>query len=197
MKPIRVSCGNCWAELSVALDGPRAAVDCPLCRAPIQVQVFPAFVQGPPEGAPAERVLLQDESCCFYHPENKAVAPCDACGRFLCALCDLPEGSSHLCPTCFARKQSGETGEMPLRIIRYDEIVLAVAVGFLIFFPFTIVTAPVALFMVVRYWKRPTGIIRPKRRWMFITAAVFASAELALWLVFLGTMVLALTGVIS
>ncbi|MBI3191090.1 MAG: hypothetical protein HYZ36_00370, partial [Pedosphaera parvula] len=194
MKPIRVSCGNCRAELSVALDGPHAAVDCPLCRAPIQVQVFPAFVQGPPEGAPAERVLLQDESCCFYHPENKAVAPCDACGRFLCALCDLPEGEAHLCPTCFARKQSGETGEAPLRVARYDQIALAVAVLSFIVLPVTIITAPVVLYMVVRYWRWPSGVVRPGRKWVFVLAALIAAAELALWLFFIAGMVLSVAG---
>src|SRR4029453_12242931 len=60
---------------------------CPACGTLLEVEVFPAFHRSLPAVAAAEAVLTDEEASCFFHPEKKAVVPCQACGRFLCLLC--------------------------------------------------------------------------------------------------------------
>src|SRR5580765_4769226 len=73
---------------------------CPYCDAPLQVEIFPAFFRPIAAGANAEALMLEGEASCFYHPQKKAVRPCDGCGRFLCALCDCELQGEHFCPAC-------------------------------------------------------------------------------------------------
>ena len=40
----------------------------------------------------ADALLSEGESSCFYHPNKRAVVPCDQCGRFLCTLCRVDFG---------------------------------------------------------------------------------------------------------
>lgn len=72
---------------------------CPQCRIPLRISVFPAATQSetsPATGTPAS----PGEAVCFNHESRRAVVPCDRCGRFLCALCDLFIGDVHYCPAC-------------------------------------------------------------------------------------------------
>lgn len=73
---------------------------CPACRKPLHVAVLPGYGRGPVTGRPAETITGEGEAACFFHATRKAVVPCDECGRFLCALCDIPIDHRHLCPTC-------------------------------------------------------------------------------------------------
>jgi len=53
----------------------------------IRVEVFPAFFCGGAGGRLSGYAGHADtEAACFYHPQKKAVIPCDSCGRFLCAF---------------------------------------------------------------------------------------------------------------
>lgn len=141
--------------------------------------VFPAIAQIT-EGVAPESVVASAEASCFYHPANRAVVPCDECGRFLCHLCDLPVESRHLCPTCFhsgvsqRRIQGFETQRT-----MHDSIALALA-SFppLLFWP-VVISAPLTLFWVVRHWKSPRSII-PRTRIRFYLAAVFALTQIVL-----------------
>jgi hypothetical protein len=134
-------------------------------------------------GRPAEKIIVEDDSSCFYHPTKKAVVACEGCGRFLCALCDIEFDGRHLCPGCIetgARKGKMET--LQNEIIRYDNIALAVAIIPLILFYVTLISAPAALYLAVRYWNYPTGIIH-KSKYRFVIAIIIAGAQLAAWTV--------------
>lgn len=142
--------------------------------------VFPAAfrVSG---RTPAGATLSEGESSCFYHSHKRAVAPCDQCGRFLCSLCRVDFGERVLCPQCIhsgSRKGSFTLVESYRRL--YDSIALAVAVlpGFLIW-P-TIVTAPIAIYLSIRYWNRPLSLV-PRSRWRFVLAIVVALAQIGAW----------------
>lgn len=165
-------------------------VACPVCQTPIQAIVFPALVRGPQAVAVAERVAGEIESDCFYHPNKKAIILCEYCGRFLCALCDVELNNQHLCPTCI------ETGAKKERIVDlqrqrflYDSLALSVAGLPLLMWPVTLLTAPAALYIAIRYWKKPTSIVgRTKTR--MILAILLATLQLAGW-IFLGTILVA------
>ena len=53
--------------------------------------------RGVEPGRSGERILVEGEAACFYHAEKRATVACSACGRFLCALCDLDFSDHHFC----------------------------------------------------------------------------------------------------
>src|SRR5215469_11439342 len=95
-----VSCTNCKAPLPEDVFNWHELTLCPGCRSPLQVEIFPALFRASTPGRSGEAVMEATESSCFYHPAKKAVIPCEACGRFLCGLCDCEFNGSHLCPSC-------------------------------------------------------------------------------------------------
>lgn len=155
---------------------------CPSCGVLTEAHLFPAFFKEIPVGASGETLLIDDESSCFYHPQKKAVVPCDTCGRFLCALCRLEIEGKNLCPSCL------ETGHKKNKIKNlqtqrtlYDSISLSLSIlSFVIWF-LTFITAPIVIFMVFRYWKAPNSII-PRTKIRFIAAFLIASLQLTGWI---------------
>ena len=128
-------------------------------------------------------MLVADEATCFYHPQKKAVLPCEGCGRFLCALCDCELHGQHFCPVCLEvgrkkRKIKSLENERTL----YDRIALALAVLPMLIFYFTFVTAPAALFIALRHWNSPRSIVRPSRI-RLVLAIIFASLQIIGWVV--------------
>jgi hypothetical protein len=157
---------------------------CPACGAVVKVTVFPALYKPLSSGAVGEHVVMDDEASCFYHPQKKAVIPCDSCGRFLCALCDVELNEEHLCPNCLeSGRKKGKLKHLDKERILYDNIALRVAVYpvILLFFWFlTFITAPVAIVLSIRYWNKPTSML-PRTKIRFILAIVIAVAQLGLW----------------
>jgi hypothetical protein len=92
------------------------------------------------------------------------VVPCGGCGRFLCALCDCEFGAQHFCPACLeAGKSKGKIKALENERSRYDSIALGLAVLPIVFFYFTIVTAPVALYVAIRYWNKSHSLVHATR----------------------------------
>ncbi|MEY4387498.1 MAG: hypothetical protein RLY20_2781, partial [Verrucomicrobiota bacterium] len=101
-----LNCPSCFAPLpEPALNLPEPQ-PCPICRTQIRVEVFPALFRPIEAGRTGDVVLTDTEASCFYHAEKRAVIPCAACGRFLCALCDCELHGQHYCPTCL---ETGKT----------------------------------------------------------------------------------------
>jgi hypothetical protein len=64
----------------------------------------------------------------------------------------------------------------------YDGVALSLAIYPLLIFYFTLVTAPVALFVAIRYWNAPRSIVhRSKIR--CVAAIILASMQIAGWAV--------------
>ena len=62
----------------------------------------------------------------------------------------------------------------------YDAIALSLAILPLLIFYFTIVTAPIALYLAIRYWNAPLSIVhRTKLR--LVLAALLATAQIVGW----------------
>jgi hypothetical protein len=143
---------------------------------------FPALLR---ERVPAEsgETALPDEATCFFHAGKRAVQTCGACGRFVCALCDLEIDGEHLCPTCLSEgRRLGALRKLEQNRVLFDSIALAFAVLPILIWPFTCLTAPASLYVVIRYWKSPPGVL-PRTKIRFILAGLLALAQIAGWCV--------------
>lgn len=182
-------CDRCRLALPDTVFNTPEPVACPGCHAPLLVRVFPAFRRPLPAPRTAESIASGEDAACFYHARKKAVVPCRQCGRFLCALCDLEIDGRHLCPGCVeagraANDQTALRHGVPLRPrVLHDKIALLVA-G-LPLFPllwfFTLLTAPVALFLSIRHWGEPARSPIPRGRWRLVLAGLLALGQLAVW----------------
>jgi len=176
-----IQCPACQAWLLEGVFNQPQLSPCPACGVPLQVEVFPALFRRINPGQSGEIIMVDGESSCFYHPQKRAVLPCQGCGRFLCALCDCELNGQHFCPACLETgKTKGKIKSLENRRTLYDSIALSLAVYPLLIFYFTLVTAPVALFVAIRYWNAPRSIIR-RTRVRYVVAIVLASMQIAGW----------------
>src|SRR6185369_12713249 len=124
MKARVLSCSKCQTSLASPVFYNTGRLEaCPTCGTRARIELFPAFFRTEVSGQKAENVVVESESSCFYHPQKKAVIPCEGCGRFLCALCDVDLNGQHLCPVCLeSGKKKGKLQELSNRRVRYDLI---------------------------------------------------------------------------
>jgi uncharacterized paraquat-inducible protein A len=178
-----IKCPKCKAYLDDRVLNLKELTPCPSCNVPIRVDVYPAMFTRPKTGVSGDTLHALDEASCFYHSEKQAVTYCSRCGRFLCALCDLEFGQEHLCTKCFETNQEKQvvSGFDNYRVL-YDNVALFLVAFSLIpvFWFFSFLTAPAALFVVVRHWKTPLSII-PRSKIRFIVAFLLSSAQLTGW----------------
>jgi ribosomal protein S27E len=152
-----VACPSCGASFPFAAAELAALQACPRCAKPTRVILFPAYDRAPEMGQVAETVVMEGEATCFYHPQKRAHVPCDSCGRFLCAMCDLDMGGRHLCPQCVdAGVKKGKVQSLERGRTRWDLIISST-----LFLPLVLcyMVAPlsslVALVFIVWKWKAP------------------------------------------
>jgi hypothetical protein len=154
---------------------------CPSCGTRLQIEVFPAVLRPPGPGTVGERVVIEGEASCFYHPAKRAVVPCESCGRFLCAVCDVEMNGQHLCSACIeSGKNKGRIQKLENRRTLYDSLALAVALFPMIFVYPTIVTAPIVLYIAIRHWNAPSSVV-PRSRWRMVVAVIIALLQIAGW----------------
>ena len=176
-----IYCSECSAPVDLKSINTGAFERCHACGISSRTDVFPAYKTDISDNDVQEAVLVDDDASCFYHPKKKAVIFCSGCGRFLCALCDVEIDGEHLCFACMeAGKNKKQISDLETGRTIYDSLALRIAVFPILMWPFTIVTAPLALFIVCRYWKAPTSIVgRSKLR--FVAAFIVAFAQVAAW----------------
>jgi len=181
MNEALLACPHCTAPLPGALEELNRLPHCLQCGAGLEAHVFPALFRQVQTGAHPAAIVAEDEAGCFYHPQKRAVAPCDGCGRFLCALCDIELSGGHLCPACLdAGKKKGRLSSLENRRTLYDSAALMLALIPMLLWPLTLITAPAVLFLVFFRWKAPGGIVaRSKIR--FVLAMTIALVQLAGW----------------
>jgi len=178
-----VQCPKCHAALPEGIFNQPELSPCPACDSPLRVEIYPAFFRKINPGQSGEPILTDGESSCYYHPQKKAVLPCDGCGRFLCSLCDCELSGQHFCPTCLeAGKTKGKIKNLENQRTLYDSIALTLAIYPMLIFYFTIITAPMTLYMAIRYWKSPMGLVRRSKA-RFVVAIIIALLQIAGWVV--------------
>jgi DNA-directed RNA polymerase subunit RPC12/RpoP len=178
--PIR--CPRCDAALPPeAIEATEMAL-CPNCGAGVLVRSFPAILAKPAAILPAEIAAGEGEATCFFHPGKTATVACARCGRFVCRLCQMDLRGEALCPECITSGMAKKKiAVLENHRVCYDSIALALATWpvLLVWF-LTFLSAPVALYVAIRYWKAPLSILgRTKLR--FVLAILLATGEIALW----------------
>lgn len=191
------SCGSAWPV--AALNTGRYET-CTACGAQVRLHAWPALLRAPENAAPAQ-ANLTGEAACFQHPGKMAVAVCDECGRFLCALCDLELNGRHRCASCLQQERTSvqrSTGLFEPRRVLWDNVALSMAALPLLLFMFWFMTlfgAPATLFVVFRFWRRPLSVL-PRTRVRFVIAFLLAVGEIIGWgtLAFFGIRTLLTSG---
>jgi hypothetical protein len=178
-----ITCTKCNSTLPGELFNTPNLVPCPQCGAPFRVEVFPALFRRMLPGAAGQQLIGDSQSSCFYHPRKQATIPCDSCGRFLCALCDVELNGQHLFPVCLETgKTKGKLKSLQNHRVLYDNLALALAILPLLIFWFTLVTAPMVIYVVIRYWHAPTSIL-PRSKVRMILSLTLASLQILGWAV--------------
>jgi len=182
-----LTCTKCYSALPAAAINLAEPLPCPACGTPLQAAVFPAYFRAIPRGNAGELAVQEGQATCFYHPEKVAHVPCDACGRFICALCDVELHGEHLCPGCIeAGRRKGKITTLENKRVLYDNIALSLAVLPLLAWPLTIVTAPATIVFSIVTWRKPSSLA-PRTKIRFIAAILFSVMVLIGWaLVFYG-----------
>lgn len=183
-------CGRCKRWTSIPLSGESFSARCRYCAAFTRIELFPALYRGIKPGMAGRPVLEDDESSCFYHPDKKAVSVCRGCGRFLCSLCEVEWGEMLLCPVCIERGAAREASDFAgAGRFHYDSLALALAVYPLLIFYLTIISAPIALYLSVRYWRADMSCL-PRGKSRLAAAFVISALQLAGWAVAIGSIFL-------
>jgi hypothetical protein len=153
---------------------------CPYCGAESVVRVFPAMFhkQSGAVSSPAE----EGEATCFDHATRRAAAHCTQCGRFVCQLCSVEFRGGVWCPHCFAAGFTKKASpDLQQGRTLYDSLAFTLALAPLLVWPFTIVTAPAAIFIAVFFWRKPISVVR-KYRWRMLAAIILGVAQIAGWI---------------
>jgi hypothetical protein len=170
-----VPCNSCGMPLPEWELSAGEASTCPECGTEHQVKIFPAALRAAP--STQSESAAEGEATCFDHPSSRAVASCAQCGRFVCQLCVVELVGNNYCPSCMAAGLSKVSGrDLASSRVAYDSIALTVAAAPLLFFPITLLTGPIAIFLAARYWKRPLALMH-RNRWRFVAAILIGSLE--------------------
>ena len=129
----------------------------------------------------------EGESACFNHPHKRAEHECEACGKFLCALCSVQVGAHRICPECLHAGRKAKSSDAKARVSSLGDTfvsqrfvpgpaaLLMAALGLLIFVSF--ITAPIALALAVLALRKPGSLVS-RYRAQAIVAIVLAVLQL-------------------
>jgi hypothetical protein len=179
-----IACTSCSAPLPALLFNTPGVVACPACAASLTLHIFPALLRPARQIVAGDRITDTGQAACFYHPQKTAHVPCDGCGRFICALCDVELQGQHLCPACVeSGRRKGTLTAFENRRLLWDNIALATAVlpvATLALWFISFLTAPAALVLALIGWRKP-GSLAPRTRARFVAAIAFSLMVIAGW----------------
>jgi hypothetical protein len=122
--------------------------------------------------------MVDGEASCFNHPTKRAAVACDACGRFLCPVCDIEVDKRHYCAGCFQKgAQKGSIQTLERQRTRYDNIAMSLVTLPLLFSCAVVLTAPAALYVIFRYWKAAPSLVH-RSRVRLVLSGVMAVLEI-------------------
>ena len=177
-----IRCPRCALGLDLTGFAGGALVDCPACRSRLRAEVYPAF-ENPPAAVSTSsgEHALDGEAACFFHPEKRAVLACEACGRFVCALCDVPLGTRHLCPTCLGTSKAPEL--IALRWCWANVALLVGIVPLVLSFgmwPVLFLSGPAAMFIALWSWNKPGSLVGGPRHWVAMLGLIGGVLQLGI-----------------
>ena len=99
-------------------------------------------------------------------------------------MCDVDFNGEHLCPGCLETgRKKGRLSNLDNRRTLYDSLALSLVLlpmVLLFVWPLSLVTAPAALFVAVRYWKAPGSLLR-RSKIRFVLAMLLALIQIVAW----------------
>lgn len=149
------------------------------------VRLFPAI--GRSGNTPqVDAILEEGQSSCFFHPNLPATAVCQISGRLICDLCKTEwAGQTVSFEALQSTLKQGGKGRHGAGRTRWDNIALSLAVLPLLVWPVTLVTAPLALGLVVwRVRKGPCSAVH-RSGWRYLVAGVLAVLQIGFWAFFI------------
>ena len=143
---LRAPCPRCGEAVPAPVR--RASLRCGQGHA-FEVALFsPASIVG--HSRPAA-LLASTQTPCARHARNAAVAACERCGTFMCALCRVDLEGAPVCLPCFERAQTDQgLGEAGTVLRDWNRLALNVGLASLCFFPFAPVGGPLAVVLGIR-----------------------------------------------
>jgi hypothetical protein len=175
-------CAKCGAPIPSEAWNREDFSTCSICQTRVMALVFPALFRDRSAASAPALAAQEGEAACFYHTAKKAAAPCDQCGRFLCALCRVDFLGANWCPGCIENnRRKGKLAQLDNSRTLYDGIALALAVGPMLLIWATILTAPATLWVTAKYWRAPSSLA-PRSRWRFYAAALIAIVQIGAWM---------------
>lgn len=196
METVLLTCPKCNSPLETAMFNQPEPVSCSGCGSSLEAIVYPAFFRPKPAVTVGELVQDEGEASCFFHPQKRAVLACDSCGRFICALCEIEHKGQHLCSDCLEKGvRKKKLADLDSRRFLYDTLALQLALWPLIL-PFlwfiTVITAPAALYVAIRYRNAPLSLLR-RSRWRLYVAGVLALVQTGIWVFLIANLVIDIT----
>jgi hypothetical protein len=199
---IIVRCASCYAMIPDRLFREGGVIDCPACarrtRSILLPSLYKAAVSPTPPKPPEPPG--EGETACFYDPARKATQACDHCGVFVSDAWAAKWGTQTVCLKCLDQLRS-KTKDQRYEGSRtlWDNVALGSAVGpyvialmlsltffglFLAVIPlmFTLVAAPIAIFVALRFWSAPRSLV-PRGPLRLILALVFSGLTLTAWVI--------------
>jgi len=182
-----IACPECGFELREAFFESPDYRACQICGSEVSVLPFPVCFIAPGQITALDLARTDEEASCFHHDSKKAIHSCTRCGKFLCALCAAEVGADIFCPECLvAGEIHGSDQRLERERVLYDSIALTAAIAPAFTISLTIFGAPAAIYLALRYWRRPTSIVR-RFRWRRYAAFLIALTEMAFWIFILVT----------
>ncbi|MCE1225854.1 MAG: hypothetical protein LWW87_05110 [Geobacteraceae bacterium] len=176
-----VLCSSCHTPLPAAFCNSGDPIHCPHCATQLQVELFPAILRPLHEGGTVGLQVAEGETSCFYHPDKQAVTICSSCGRFLCSLCEIDLVGRCLCPICLEQgRQNEQLAELVNKRTLHDSIALNISILPLLFWPFTLISAPVSFYLALRGWNKPSSIL-PRTKIRLVLALLFSVLQMIGW----------------
>ncbi len=178
-----LNCPHCSQPLPIHLFVPGQPAECPACRSRVEAYIFPEFHQDL-SSRPGIHLAQEHEAVCYFHSRYRAMTPCDNCGRFLCEICAISRRRRQLCVECLSKVTNtrNETGLVHYAAL-FDNVALFLVtapVVTVIFWFFTIFTAPISLFLSFYYWSRQWNLL-PRSRLRFVIAILLSLLLIAFW----------------
>ena len=179
--PPVLRCPACSGDILIS-ELQRAEMNsCPTCGKSLTVRLYPALARKETANA-GRRILLEEEAACFFHESKQAESLCEDCGRYLCALCEIVFEGKTLCPACLETAQEKETMDGLVRQrFCHDSLALMLALLPILFWPITIITAPVAVVYAIFRWNSTGSLVRSGKG-LFAAAILLGLAQIAFWL---------------
>lgn len=178
-----VLCSSCHTPIPAALCNSGDSIHCPHCSVSLQAELFPAILRPLHEGSSIGLQVTEGEASCFYHPDKQAVKICSSCGRFICSLCEIDLAGRCLCPVCLEQgRQNEQLSELVTKRTLHDSIALNTTFLPLLIWPITLITAPIAFYLAITAWRKPSSIL-PRTRIRLVLALLFSALQIIGWVV--------------